>query len=106
MDVIKRKGTVLQCHKDMAEMVTLSEIGMSKAILEAGYNLDSLMLRYQVSFIGCIISSNLAVRNLVLQICVRDRHVHCDPRSRLRLDLLMLHYQVSWRLSFIVPKKK
>ena len=48
LDVIKRKGTVLQCHKDMAEMVTLSEIGMSKAILEAGYNLDSLMLRYQV----------------------------------------------------------
>lgn len=48
LDVIRRKGTVLQCHKDMAEMVSLSEIGMSKAILEAGYNLDSLMLRYQV----------------------------------------------------------
>ena len=48
LDVIRRKGTVLQCHKDMAEMVTLTEIGMSKAILEAGYNLDSLMLRYQV----------------------------------------------------------
>lgn len=49
LDVITRKGSVLQCHKDMAEMVTLSEIGMSKAILEAGYNLDCLMLRYQVS---------------------------------------------------------
>lgn len=47
LDVIKRKGSVLQCHKDMAEMVTLSEIGMSKAVLEAGYNLDCLMLRYQ-----------------------------------------------------------
>jgi len=46
--VIRRKGSVLQCHKDMSEMVTLSEIGMSSAILEAGYNLDCLMLRYQV----------------------------------------------------------
>ena len=48
LDVIKRRGTVLQCHRDMAEMVTLSEIGMSIAVLEAGYNLDCLMLRYQV----------------------------------------------------------
>lgn len=51
LDIIKRKGTVLQCHKDMSEMVTLSEIGMSTAILEAGFNLDSLQLRYQVSLI-------------------------------------------------------
>jgi hypothetical protein len=56
LDVIKRKGSVLQCHKDMAEMVTLSEIGMSKAILEAGYNLDSLMLRYQVGPASCHVS--------------------------------------------------
>lgn len=51
LDIIKRKGTVLKCHKDMSEMVTLSEIGMSTAILEAGFNLDSLQLRYQVPLI-------------------------------------------------------
>ena len=45
--VIKRKGTVLKCHADMSEMVTLSEIGMSTAILEAGFNLDCLQIRYQ-----------------------------------------------------------
>ncbi len=45
--IIKRKGTVLKCHADMSEMVTLSEIGMSTAILEAGFNLDCLQIRYQ-----------------------------------------------------------
>lgn len=47
--VLKKKGTVLKCYSNMAETVTYSEIGMSMAIIEAGYNIDSLMLRYQAS---------------------------------------------------------
>ena len=46
--VLQKKGTVLKCYSNMAETVTYSEIGMSMAILEAGYNIDTLMLRYQV----------------------------------------------------------
>lgn len=49
LDVLRRKNTVLKCYSNMAETVTYSEIGMSMAILEAGYNIDSLMLRYQVN---------------------------------------------------------
>ena len=48
LEVLRRKGTVLRCYNNMAETVTFSEIGMSVAVLEAGYNIDSLMLRYQV----------------------------------------------------------
>ena len=48
LDVLRRKGTVLRCYSNMAETVTFSEIGMSVAVLEAAYNIDSLMLRYQV----------------------------------------------------------
>ena len=47
LDVLRKKGTVLRCYANMAETVTFSEIGMSVAVLEAGYNIDSLMLRYQ-----------------------------------------------------------
>ncbi len=47
--MLRRKGTVLRCYSNMAETVTFSEIGMSVAVLEAGYNIDSLMLRYQVN---------------------------------------------------------
>ena len=45
--MLRKKGTVLRCYANMAETVTFSEIGMSVAVLEAGYNIDSLMLRYQ-----------------------------------------------------------
>ena len=48
MDVLRRKNTVLKCYSNMAETVSYSEIGMSMAIIEAGFNIDSLMLRYQV----------------------------------------------------------
>jgi len=52
--VLRRKGTVLRCYANMAETVTFSEIGMSVAVLEAGYNIDSLMLRYQVPRLATI----------------------------------------------------
>ncbi|MCJ1464020.1 hypothetical protein MMC07_002630 [Pseudocyphellaria aurata] len=42
------KGTVFHCWENMAETVIHSELGASQAIIKAGYNLDSLMLRYQV----------------------------------------------------------
>lgn len=48
LKLIMQRGTVLACHKEMSEMVVQSEMGMSAAILEGGFNLDSLMLRYQV----------------------------------------------------------
>ena len=42
------KGTVFKCHDDMAQLVMQSELGASRAILDAGYNLDCLLIRYQV----------------------------------------------------------
>ena len=69
---MKRKGTVLQCHADMSEMVTLSEIGMSTAILEAGYNLDCLMLRYQVCASACLAS--MLFRPHAFPPCTLRRH--------------------------------
>lgn len=48
LQLIAQRGNVLACHKKMSEMVVQSEMGMSSAILEGGFNLDSLMLRYQV----------------------------------------------------------
>lgn len=47
LEVITARGTVLACHRDMREVVIQSEMGMSAAIMDAGYNLDTLMLRYQ-----------------------------------------------------------
>lgn len=43
------QGTVFRCWANIAETVIHSEIGSSVAIREAGFNLDSLMLRYQVT---------------------------------------------------------
>ena len=42
------QGTVFKCHDDMAQLVMQSELGASRAILDAGYNLDCLLIRYQV----------------------------------------------------------
>ena len=41
-------STVFECGDEIKDTIVDSEIGASKAILEAGYNIDSLMLRYQV----------------------------------------------------------
>ncbi|KAK9817964.1 hypothetical protein WJX72_005006 [[Myrmecia] bisecta] len=45
--VLRNKRTVLNCWSNIGETVMHSELGASKAIIEAGYNLDCLMLRYQ-----------------------------------------------------------
>lgn len=39
---------MFKCHDDMAQLVMQSELGASRAILDAGYNLDCLLIRYQV----------------------------------------------------------
>jgi translation initiation factor eIF-2B subunit epsilon len=38
---------VFACHHDRWDTIFYSELGSSKCILDAGYNIDSLMLRYQ-----------------------------------------------------------
>ncbi len=35
------------CYENLLDTVWHSEVGASKAILDAGYSLDSLMLKYQ-----------------------------------------------------------
>lgn len=38
---------VFECHASIYDTIFYSELGSSLAILEAGYNLDSLMMRYE-----------------------------------------------------------
>ena len=38
---------IFGCYENLLDTVWFSEIGASKAILEAGYSLDSLMFMYQ-----------------------------------------------------------
>lgn len=42
-----RDRHVFACHRDRWDTIYYSELGSSLAILNAGYNLDCLMLRYQ-----------------------------------------------------------
>jgi hypothetical protein len=47
LSVLLAAPGVFECWKEMADVVVHSEIGASVAILNAGFNIDSLMLRYQ-----------------------------------------------------------
>lgn len=47
MRAIMDDEKVFACHKSMQETIHYSELGSSLAILNAGFNLDCLMLRYQ-----------------------------------------------------------
>lgn len=47
LDLLIADRQVFACHKDRWDTIYYSELGSSKAILDAGYNIDSLMLRYQ-----------------------------------------------------------
>jgi hypothetical protein len=38
---------VFACHKDRWDTIYYSELGSSKAILDGGYNIGCMMLRYQ-----------------------------------------------------------
>ena len=42
---LQRDGNVLKCHSNHWDAKWYAELGASKAILEAGHNLDSLMQR-------------------------------------------------------------
>lgn len=48
LGVLRASGNVLHCLDDKHETILTSEMGASAAVLQAGYNIDSLMIRYQV----------------------------------------------------------
>ena len=45
LDVLRADGKVFQCYNHIHLTMFHSELGASKAILDAGYNIDSLMMR-------------------------------------------------------------
>ena len=47
LQVLFNDGHVFECHKQISDAVYNAEVGSSLAILQAGYTIDSLMLRYQ-----------------------------------------------------------
>ena len=47
LQVLLDDGQVFQCHKHVSDAIYKAELGSSLAILQAGYTIDSLMLRYQ-----------------------------------------------------------
>ena len=47
LDLLVKDGSVLSCHQDRWDAIWYGEVGSGMVILDAGYNLDSLMIRYQ-----------------------------------------------------------
>lgn len=47
LGLLQAEGDVLKCYTDIHDAIWYAEIGSSAAILDAGYNIDALMLRYQ-----------------------------------------------------------
>ncbi|GMH41199.1 hypothetical protein BSKO_09109 [Bryopsis sp. KO-2023] len=47
LEIIMASRKTLGCYDEIQEVIYWSELGVSHAILEAGFNIDSLMLRYQ-----------------------------------------------------------
>lgn len=47
LNILIQNGKVFACYDDIAFTVLNSEIGASTAIINSGYSIDSLMLRYQ-----------------------------------------------------------
>jgi hypothetical protein len=46
LKVLMDDGKVFECYESMQDTIRYSEIGSSRAILQAGYNLDSFMARF------------------------------------------------------------
>lgn len=44
---MREDGNVFKCHTTMWDTIFYSELGSSWSILEAGYSIDSFMMRYQ-----------------------------------------------------------
>ena len=47
LQVLVNDRHVFECHRQISDAVYNAEVGSSLAILQAGYSIDSLMLRYQ-----------------------------------------------------------
>ena len=47
LSLLKSDPAVLQCYHKLHDAIWYAELGSSAAVLGAGYNIDSLMLRYQ-----------------------------------------------------------
>lgn len=47
LEVLMQDRHVFACQRDRWDTIFYSELGSSLAILNAGYNIDCLMLRYQ-----------------------------------------------------------
>jgi hypothetical protein len=45
--ILQRGGQVFSCYDNLHDTIYFAELGSSLAVLEAGFNIDSLMLRYQ-----------------------------------------------------------
>eukprot|EP00891_Asterochloris_glomerata_P006722 jgi/Astpho2/6722/Aster-06741 len=45
--IMYRNGNVFKCHTDMWDTIFHAELGSSWTVLQAGYNIDSFMMRYQ-----------------------------------------------------------
>ena len=45
--IAQGSGSVFSCYETLHDTIYFSELGSSAVILEAGYNIASLMLRYQ-----------------------------------------------------------
>ena len=48
LQVLAQEGQVMQCHSDRWDAVYFGELGASLAILNAGYNIDSLLVRWRI----------------------------------------------------------
>ena len=47
LELLQRNGSVFKCHASLQDTVFHAEVGASRVLLDAGYTIDSLMLRYQ-----------------------------------------------------------
>jgi hypothetical protein len=45
--VLEEDGRIFHCHNSRWNTIYYSELGASNAMLKAGYNIDSLMTKYQ-----------------------------------------------------------
>ena len=47
VQVMMQDGHVFSCHRDRWDAIWYGELGSSAAILDAGYNIGSFMIRYR-----------------------------------------------------------
>jgi len=47
MNILREDGRVLACYEKMSDVIFHAELGASAAIMEQGFTIDALMLRYQ-----------------------------------------------------------